>query len=124
MSDYSAQHAAALAALQAKGAAVSFVKVEQGTHNPETETYGEPTLTSVDGWAIEVKSDQAENQNIAADGLVLRQPVTLLFAANTFGEVPAIGSTGSWAGTQRTVHLVRPLRPDGTAIISRVLVVT
>lgn len=116
---YAAQHASALAALQRKGAAVTFKQTLPGTLNAQTEEWSGPSTAEVDGYAIEVRGDPREYEALE---LVRLAPATLLFAALSFGDAVALGAAVTWAGIQRTVRQVTGVQPDGTAIMSRVVV--
>lgn len=117
---FAAEHASAVASLGENGAAVTFTHTAAGTHDAATETFGSPTVSSVTGYAIEVASS-SEELSYAAGEMTVERLVTLLFAASTYGDLPALGSEVTWAGETRIVFAVRPLRPDGTTIIARVL---
>lgn len=121
---FARQHAQALKMIRAKGAAVTFTRTTPGTHNAATGVVGAPTVSTVSGYAIRVSSLTSSDQRAYADlGLTPTDAPMLLFAASTFGPVPALQSECTWAGSGYTVKgFGDPVAPDGTAILSRVVV--
>ncbi len=115
---YSADHAGAYADVKAAGAAVTFSVVTQ-TYNATTDAMTGVT-TTVAGYAMQVRGNPREFEAL---GVVERQPIVLLFAPTTYGDVPTLGSTVTWGGASYTVKDTMPIAPDGTAILSRVTVI-
>lgn len=115
---YATQHASASALIRQKGTNVTFT-LATATHDPSTGTFSAPGTVTVTGAAIRVRGNPVAYQAL---GLIELHPATLLFAPDTYGERPALGSTVSWEGATRTVKSVDPVAPDGTDILSRVIV--
>jgi predicted amidohydrolase YtcJ len=122
---YSIQHASALASMIAKGAAVSFRKDAPGTEDPLTGLFTGASSASVAGYAIEVKGDQVADRSEAylAGEMITQDPATLFFVPSTYGSLPDLGAVCTWSGSERKVKQITPMRPDGTAIAARVVVV-
>jgi hypothetical protein len=68
---------------------------------------------------VGVKGDPDQYRDL---GLIAAQAVTLLFAPSTYGSVPDLDHSVTWGGEVYTVKDRKPLSPDGTAILSRVVV--
>lgn len=115
---YSTEHAGALGDIRTAGAPVTFTKTTLGAYDPETDT-ATPSTTSVGGHAVRVRG---RPDTYDALQLVESQAPTLLFAATTFGQAPALGATVTWGGETYTVRDVNPVAPDGSGIIFRVVV--
>ncbi|MGB0878684.1 MAG: hypothetical protein ACPGVY_11370 [Mycobacterium sp.] len=115
---YAEDHASALAGIADAGVAVTFTTEVEGTHNPLTETFGEPTTSTVTGHAVRVRGDKDTYTRL---GLVYARHPTLLFAPSTYGDLPEAGWTVVWDGVTYTVAEVDPVAPDGAAIIARVV---
>jgi hypothetical protein len=118
-SQYAATHARALAAVATKGAPVTFTHTTHGAHTPSTDAFSAPSVVTVTGKAIE---DEGDPEEYRALELIGQSPATLFFVPDTLGQLPPRQSAVSWAGSDRTVREVFPLRPDGTAIAARVVV--
>lgn len=118
---YADDHTSALADLTEDGAAVAFVKTTPGTHNAATDTVGTSTSATVAGYAIQVASLSASDRRAYdAAGLMPHEAPMLLFAASTYGEVPALGSAATWNGKSYIVRAFGDVvAPDGVAILSR-----
>lgn len=114
---YQSEHADALADVEAAGAAVTFTLVTQ-TYDAETDT-STPATTTVSGHAVRVRGNPRQYEAL---GLVEASTPTLLFVPTTYGEEPELGATVVWNGETYTVRDVAPLAPDGSAILSRVVV--
>ena len=114
---YAADHAGALADIKEAGADVTFSKNAR-TYDRGT---GRSTVSaqSVVGYAIEVRGSPRVYEAL---GLKITEAVTLVFAANTYGDIPNLGMTCSWGGETYTVRDVSPTAPDGIAILARVVV--
>jgi hypothetical protein len=117
-------HASAVESIREEGRPVTFTLTTPGLHDPATDTYGPPTVSSVSGWAIEVKSDEKDFRTLGFEPgeIMVRQPATLLFAPATYGALPALHASVTWAGAARKVLGMLPLRPDGVVIMARVVV--
>jgi hypothetical protein len=115
---FATEHADALADITENGMAVTFT-ARTVTTNPTT---GETTVsqTTVAGYALQVRPEENDAARYQAAGLVLSDMLTLLFAPSTYGALPSAGSTCTLGSSTYTVRDVRPLAPDGTAILSRV----
>lgn len=117
MGIYAPDHAGALADIREAGAAVTFTRV--------ATTYADATglvslvTTTVAGYAVRIPG---EPSRYARGGWTLSTMPTLLVGTTTFGDVPAVGDTVVWGTTTYTVRDTEPLEPDGTAIISTVVV--
>jgi hypothetical protein len=116
---YRSDHRGALAEVTAAGAAVTFTTDRPGSYNPATDVWTAGTAGSVTGYAMQVDGDPREYERL---GLVQSEAPTLLFTAETYGEQPGLGDRVAWGGGAFTVRSVRPLAPDGTAILSYVVV--
>ncbi len=121
---YALDHASALADVRAAGAAVTFTSETPGTHDAATGTVATPTTTTVAGYAIQVKpKTDADNRAYSGAGLNPSDAPMLLFAASTYGQVPALGSSCTWNGVRYVVRAFGDsVAPDGVAILSRVVV--
>lgn len=119
MSDYTADHAGALADVTADGAAVTFTLQVPGPHDPATGTFAAGTTTTVTGSAIQL---DARPETYRALGLVETEARTLFFTPTTYGSLPALKSSVTWGGVAYTVRDVAPLAPDGFAIAAEVTV--
>lgn len=117
--NYTADHAGALADLTEAGAAVTFTLTSPGMYSEATDTFASSGVTTVAGYAIEVPGDPRQ---YAALELIQRDARTLLFAPSTVGSTPALGAALTWAGATFTVQSVQRVAPDGTAILSTVVV--
>lgn len=100
------------------GAPVTFTRTTEGTHDPLTETFGEPTVTTITGSAVRTRGDKDTYTRL---GLVYAKHPTLLFTPDTAGELPELGDTVVWSGSTYTVAEVGPIEPDGDAIAARVV---
>ena len=116
---YATDHAGAVADIRDAGAPVTFSRTTPGTYNATTDTYTAPKTTTVVGHAVGTRGDPVRYQALS---LVELAAPTLLFAPTTYGELPALGSTVTWAGIVHTVRDIQPIAPDGTAIIARIIV--
>lgn len=116
---YSVEHASALADIRAAGTDVTFTLTTPGTHSESTGTFSTPTTADVTGSALEVAGDPRQYAEL---GLTSHQSATLLFAPDTYGDTPSLNAQVLWGSDLYTVKAVKPLRPDGTAILARVVV--
>lgn len=112
-------HLKALRKTTARGSAVTFSITTPGEHDPLTDTYGDPTVTTVEGFAVEIP---AEPEEYEAFSLTIESSLMLFFVPTIIGQKPAMGSVVTWAGSPRTVKGVLPIRPDGTIIAAKVIV--
>lgn len=101
------------------GAPVSFSRASAGTYDPATDTMSGSSADSIPGVAVAVRGDP---ERYLALGLVHQNTTTLLFAPASYGGLPEPGMGVIWAGSAYTVRDVEPVAPDGTAIISRVVI--
>ena len=101
---------------------ISFVRTAPGVHDPATDTWTAPSVTTVTGSAIQVRGDP---RRYAALGLVLTTMPTLFFAPTTYGQCPEPGDSVLWPlvnGKTYTVKDVDPIAPDGVVIAARIVV--
>ena len=103
MTKYAAEHSGAYADIQDAGAEVSFTK----------------RTTIVSGVALQVKGDPEEYEALK---LIEKAALTLLFVAETYGDSPPLGAFCEWGSQRYQVEAIRKLAPDGTAVLSRVIV--
>ena len=103
MTKYASEHAGAYADIQDAGAEVSFRK----------------KTTIVSGVALQTKGDPEEYESLK---LIEKAALTLLFVAETYGEFPPLGASCEWGELRYQVEATRKLAPDGTAVLSRVIV--
>ena len=115
-----ADHADAYAMVAEEGAAVTFSTGTPGTHDPETGLFTSPTTATVTGVAIRVKADRQQEDAYRAAGLTVDRVVCLLFAPTTYGSLPTLGSTVTWASETLTVRGITPLATSGTALLARI----
>jgi hypothetical protein len=111
----------ALEAVREEGAAADFVLDIPGTLNPLTETYTGGSSETCAGFALGVASTQ-EDAAYVEGSLTIAQFATLFFVPSVFNTLPTMGSVVTWAGVARKVVGMRPLRPSGEVIASRVMV--
>ena len=123
MSDYTADHASALADVAAAGTAVTFTLTGPGTYDPTTGLYTTPTSTTSSGYAIGASGGLKEDRlQYEALGLTQSEGRTLFYVPSTYGDSPSLGATVTWAGAVRTVKSATALAPNGSAIAWRVVV--
>ena len=103
MTKYGGEHSGAYADIKDAGAEVSFKK---------------KTMT-VSGVALQIKGDPEEYESLK---LIEKAALTLLFVAETYGDTPPLGSSCEWGEMRYQVEATRKLAPDGTAVLSRVIV--
>lgn len=113
MSIYAEDHASALADVTEAGAAVTWSKTTPGTYTEATDSWSTPVTTSCAGSAVEDEGDEQMYRDLE---LIQSNPITLFFTPTTFGDLPTLDMTGTWAGATRSIKKIKPLRPDGTAI--------
>lgn len=118
MSGFATEHASARAEIGANGAVVTFT-LTTATHDPTTATFSGASSSTVTGAAMRVRGDPTK---FIPGRVVAAGEVMLLFAPDTYGDRPELGSTVSWEGETWEVVAVNPLAPDGTDILSRVVV--
>jgi len=117
--DYAEKHRQALEKLTDKGVAVQFSTEGAGDYDPLTDTWSGGSDSAVGGRAVEIPAEPEEYELL---DLVPGQDITLMFVPTVYGQVPPLNSSIQWAGAKRTVKRVLPIRPDGNAILSRVVV--
>lgn len=115
---YAADHASALADIRESGAAVSFSVRNPGVPDPLTGLSTGGGTSSVAGHGLQLPGNQERYRDLQ---LVSFMAITLLFAASTYGEKPAIGSTFDFMGSTWTVKAIDPFAPDGTPVIFTVI---
>lgn len=113
---YASEAADALTDIQDAGAPVTFPSGSPPVYDAATDTWSADTRGTASSYALQVKSDP---DRLAALGLVLANPVTLLVAASGLAVTPAPGMAMTWAGLTYTIKLVEAVAPDGTAILYR-----
>src|SRR5690606_34105082 len=96
---------------------VSFVKSIPGTYDPLTDTTQPGVDETIEGLAIEVPDDP---ELYAQLDLLRAQVVTLFFVPTLYGDNVPLHSNVSWAGKDRTVKEVIPIRPDGNLLAATV----
>lgn len=105
------------------GADVTFVGRSVSSEESYDET-AEPPPDGADlvipGKAVETLGDPEE---YAALELISSEPVTLIFVPEVMGSLPGIGSAATWAGVQRTVKSVFPIRPAGRGVAAKLILV-
>ena len=103
MTKYAAEHSGAYSDIKDAGAEVSFRK----------------KTTTVSGVALQIRGDPEEYEALK---LIEKAALTLLFVAETYGESPPLGASCEWGGMKYQVEATRKVAPDGTAVLSRVIV--
>ena len=103
MTKYAAEHSGAYADIKDAGAEISFKKKS----------------TTISGVALQIKGDPEEYEALK---LIEKAALTLLFVAETYGEFPPLGASCEWGEMRYQVEATRKVAPDGTAILSRVVV--
>jgi len=114
---YAPQHASASRLVGRKGGAVSFTTTTR-THGGSTGTSTATTATMT-GYAVRVRGDARQYERL---NLVESESPTLLFVPDTYGDIPELGAKVTWGGSDYTVRAVEATAPDGTAVLSRVVV--
>ena len=74
---------------------------------------------TVSGVALQIRGDPEEYEALK---LIQKEALTLLFVAETYGESPPLGASCEWGSQRYQVEAIRKLAPDGTAVLSRVIV--
>ena len=103
MTKYASEHSGAYADIQDAGAEVFFKKKS----------------TTISGVALQIKGDPEEYEALK---LIEKAALTLLFVAETYGDSPPLGASCEWGEMRYLVEATRKVAPDGTAILSRVIV--
>lgn len=119
MGKYAVEHADVLTDIAEDGTAVTFTATNPGTYDPATDTWSNATTTSVAGKAIQVRG--APDRYLALE-LIESQAPTLIFCSTTYGQTPTMGSVCAWAGANYTLKDIIQVAPDGTTILSRLIV--
>lgn len=117
---YADDAAGALADIKDAGSAVSFTRTVQ-VIDPTTEQPSAPSVTTVTGAALQVHGDPQQYERMK---LTEKKPLTLLFAPDTYGTLPSLGSELAYQGDGYVVRSVDPVAPDGVAIIAKVVLST
>lgn len=120
MSDYTEDHAGAVADVAEAGAAITFTLTTPGTLDPATETYSSPTTVTIAGYATENEDDSEEFRALS---LVHASVKSLFFTPSTLGQFPLVGYTTTWGGQSYTVKQTKPYGPNGSVIFGTVWVV-
>lgn len=117
---YATEHADALEAISAAGDMV-VVKDVGKTYTAATDSSID-TSSYISGYAVEVPGDPERYQGL---GLVEQRPRTLIFVGEFYlaERVPSVGDTIEWDGADWTIRAATPIRPDGTPIVTRLVVV-
>jgi len=109
----------ALRKVQKHGTAVDFIKIYEGTYDPETgEWTSGPTSITISGYAVEIPREESQYEGVE---LIPDVYVILLFVPTNIGDLPELDMNVSWSGKKLTVGGVMPYRPAGTAIAAEVL---
>jgi hypothetical protein len=119
MGKYAAEHAGALADVAEAGVSVTFSRVVDGTHDPETGLFTGSTTTTVAGSAIKVKGSPEAYQAL---NLVPSAAPSLFFVPSTEGEYPKPGDTVTWASEVYTVRDTEHIAPDGIVIATKTVI--
>ncbi len=98
---------------------VTFARTVPGTHDPATDTWTDPTETTITGFAIQVRGDPDTYRDL---GLIQSEAPTLFFTPTSYGDRPQPGDTVTWAGATLTVRDVQPIQPDGVMLAAKVVV--
>lgn len=119
MTDYTKTHAKILKKVGDRGADITFRRQSSSSYD-ETSESPTPASGTVSGKAVEQIGDPEEYDSLNLTG---HEPVTMIFVPTTMGELPPVGSTATWAGVKRTVRERYPIRPAGTIIGGRLILV-
>ena len=119
MTQYAADAAGAYADLLAAGQAVTFTKQVPGTVDPATNRLSGASTVAVAGAAVRAKGNLLQYQALE---LVVTEAATLLFAPQTVGQLPPLGASVAFGGVTYVVRYIDPVAPDGTALLSRIVV--
>lgn len=114
---FTKQHASALSSVRAKGAAVTFTGITRTTD--ASAGTSSVTSTTVPGFAIQTKGDPRRYERL---NLIESEAPTLLFVATDYGDSISPGMKVTWNGTAWIVRDVQPTAPDGTVILSKVVI--
>lgn len=104
----------------------TFVRSLPGTRDPNTRAFSAPTVTTIDGEAIEVRGRADEYE---AAGLTLSQGTTLFFTPSSYGlqahtpDFVLPGDTIDWNGVTFTAKGINTIAPDGIVVAGRIVVV-
>lgn len=115
---YAPEHEGALEDVREAGAHVTF-EASAAEYDAETDTGGAVEVSSVSGFAFQTRGNPIRYQAL---GLIESSAPTLLFIPETYGELPVLGSSVTWAGAVHTVKSINPIAPDGTAIGAKVVI--
>lgn len=116
---YVADHASALADVQAAGAAVTFTPAGGGTFTPGTGVLAVSTATAIGGYAIRAKGNPQTYREL---GLSEAENPTLFFVPSIYGDRPVLAARVVFGGLTYAVKSIAPVAPDGTLIAARVIV--
>lgn len=119
MTIYTADARSAYADLLAAGQAVTFTKQVPGAIDAATNRLSGASMITVVGAAARVKGNPLQYQALE---LVVTEAATLLFAGQTVGQLPPLGASVSFGGESYVVRWIDPVAPDGTPLVSRIVV--
>ena len=111
MADYSRQIASSLAAIKARGQAVTITRKTSGAYDPDTGSVA-VTETTETGYGLPVAFKQHEID----DSLVKQGDVKLLLAASGISR-PAVNDVVTLSTRKFTIKSVSELWPGGDAIL-------
>lgn len=114
MSKYAGNATRALAAIERKGADVSF-GTTTGTpiYDPATDTFSGSSAALANGKAVQIDNDL---QQLVALSLVTEKTVTLLVAAKGLAVAPKKGMVMTWSGLDYSVDDAQVVAPAGTVV--------
>jgi hypothetical protein len=113
VSQYTATAQRALATIRRKGAPITFNTLSPITFDEATGRSSGGTPVPVPGFAVE---DTSDPDRLAAIGLRLVDPVTLLVAAYGLAVKPVPELRFTWAGLEYYIRDVTQVAPDGTPV--------
>ncbi len=117
MHNWATDHSTILSEFASIGAPITF-SVATSEQDPETEQITVST-TRVSGRAVQIRGESKRYADLGLN--IQRQPLTLLFAADVYGNVPAVGASATWRGATYFVMAVDETAPSGTVLFSRLV---
>ena len=120
--DYVAKHAQLLSELrdQKLGARADFSKSIPGEYDPLTDTVGAPTTNTVKTFAVSITP--GTDQEYREMSLISNAAEMLMVVPVKINVIPGEDYVVHWAGAERTVRKIFPIRPAGVSIAARVIV--
>jgi len=120
---YEAEHRDAFATISAEGDTIKFI-VTTREFNRANPSRPKVSYSKVSGVAMQVRGDPAEYQRL---NLIEKASKTLLVVTDSYGESPSVGAKVEWRPRPPleknwVVESVKPVAPDGVAIMSRVII--